>query len=187
LIFDNVEQYTDVSLFVPNTVRGYGSVIYTTQKANLKPEAIKPIIIEPFAPKDGSALLLQAVKDGIDDNLTKGERETMAESISEKFDGHPIVLAMAGGFIKQAEITLADYLEELKESTSPWPDRAGDSTGRYTNPNACFDIALRKLPPEARELIRILAFLNPQVSDDLLVFDHEDPDLAFLKPKEKTL
>jgi hypothetical protein len=186
LIFDNVEQYSDVSLFVPNTVKGCGSVIFTTQKANLGPKAITSILIEPFAPKDGSALLLQEVKDGIDDNLTKEERETLAESISEMFDGHPIVLAMAGGFIKQTEITLADYLEELKESTSPWPDRGGESAGRYTNPNACFDIALRQLPSEARKLIRILAFLNPEVSDELLVYDHDDPDLAFLSPKKKS-
>lgn len=149
------------------------------------PDHLPKIIIEPFNSEDGSSLLLKHTPT----DITKGEDDSpdLAAEISDLVGGLPLFIATMGGFIKQSKCTLLECIETFHESSVLFTGRGSSAAWRYEKaPEAVFDIALGKLPPDAHALMNILAFLNPDaIADKLLLCEHEDDSLEFLRPKNK--
>ncbi len=74
----------------------------------------------------------------------------------------------------------------LQKTSSILENPTADRNLGYDKPlNAAFDVALTKLSNNARSLLYILAFLNPEAVPASMVFsNHRAKDLAFLKSDE---
>ncbi|KAG4415580.1 hypothetical protein IFR04_011300 [Cadophora malorum] len=186
LVFDNVETWDDIELYCPRSTSSSSSIILTTQK----PADIftwfmwssNNIHLEEFNGATGSSLLLSRIKH---DDSSAEEVDT-ALDITNIIGGLPLYLNQATGFMKMSQCSLAEYLAMLQKNSSIPENRTADRNLGYDKPlNAAFDVAMTKLSDAARQLLYILAFLNPEGVPELMVFStHTDDSLAFLRADE---
>ena len=182
LVFDNAEDFKDISGLVPDTIISHSGVLVTTQLPNFGPVDLPKLLVKPFDSTEGSELLLHQVgrRQGDDNGVAK------AQEISELVGGLPLHLVTMGGFITQTKCSFQEFIETFHDFL-PFEPRGARAAFRYDkNPAAVNDIGLSKLESEPRQLLNILAFLNPRVSEKILLADHEHAMLQFLKPGNRT-
>ncbi|KIM98634.1 hypothetical protein OIDMADRAFT_56981 [Oidiodendron maius Zn] len=180
LVFDNVETWDDIIVYWPSSTDSSSSIIITTQKpADVLPWSNNIVQLLPFDKPAGSSLLLTRFKG---DESTEEEKD-LASEITHIVGGLPLYLNQATGFMKISQCSLAEYLAMLQKSSSIPENSTADKNLGYDKPlNAAFDVALTKLSDNARNLLYILAFLNPEAVPESMIFsDHSDNDLAFLR------
>lgn len=153
LVFDNAELLETLEPYIPMHTRTRSSVIITTQlpkfpKINDDFSRIEVLSLD----QDNSAQLLYKYL----------ERAAKDDNIAEITGGLPLAVTTIAGYISESESSLEEFLEVMKRSSNAWQDSKNTCIRNYDKTlGTVFDIALAELPENARKLINILAFLNP--------------------------
>lgn len=182
-MFDNVEDTNDLNPYLPSKTLSQSSVLITTQKPiNFEVTKIFVTIpVESFDRDDAASLLFKYLqRDAADE-----KDEEIARELSDTVDGLPLAIATIGGYINQSESNLVEYIQTLKHSSNAWTASAVGPVNQYEkNLQTVFDIAISELSDRARELLSILAFLNPDnIPEALFEIAVQRGSLKFLHTK----
>jgi Tfp pilus assembly protein PilF len=151
LILDNIEDTELYDNFLPKIYEG--DVLITTRRDDI--ENISKLAVDKMSEEEGILFLLnrssaskqyQKIDDATDEDFTA------AKTICQKFDGLPVALEQAGAYINSNRISLQKYLDMY------------EAEGAELSYADVFKWSLKKTEddcPEAGELIRLCAFLDP--------------------------
>lgn len=196
LVFDNALRWEDISRYMPNSLRRTtGSVLITTQNERVLPHAPNNtrIQIHPLTTQQGSDMLLRYLGR---DARTDPER-LLAQEISAFVGGLPVAIAHMAGYVGFSDITLEELIETFREwrkRTGAATDEADDLPSTFREASFSYDgtlamvweVTLRELTQDARDVLNILAYLNcSSVPRAMLWGMHEDPILHFLDIRER--
>lgn len=182
LVMDNLEEIDTVASIWPTTSISGGSIIVTTQKPcdSLK-WADFDLPLYPLSGSSGSELLLTQVPTYLHDENVE-ELQELAMEMSNAVGGLPLWLNALGGFIAQSQCTLAECMELYKASSAPLD--LGIKAGNWAyerSPSTVFDLAFSRLSDDAKTMLYILAFLNPDgVPENILSVESPSADIAVL-------
>jgi tetratricopeptide (TPR) repeat protein len=178
---DNLEDIETVATVWPINSNGAGAIIVTTQKpCDVFHWTDYEIPLKPFPAEVGSEFLLRRLGDGID--AGGGERALIAQQISSNVGGLPLWLNALGGFITVSQCSLAECVDIFRSTLDPMDEGvlAGGCTYEKS-PSAVFDLAFSKLTPDAKTLLCLLAFLDPDgVPESMLLVDNPGENLGVL-------
>jgi tetratricopeptide (TPR) repeat protein len=172
LIFDNVEEFTILDLFLPKSSRGH--VLLTTRARGLGGIAQR-IEIEQMQPEIGALFLLRrsgvlALPSPLE--ASPEDERSVALDIVAEMGGLPLALDQAGAYIRATSCTLSDYLElyrtrstlllEEQRSESDYPESVA------TTWSLSFEKVLQAAPV-AVELLYLFAFLSPDAIPEEII------------------
>ncbi|KAL9103692.1 MAG: hypothetical protein Q9163_001286 [Psora crenata] len=187
LIFDNVEDIRDLETYLPTETKNRGSVIVTTQRPRSRriTRSFYNIELHSFDEDQGAKLLFKY----LEREPNHEAEENLARETSCIVGGLPLAIATIGGYINESESSVAEFLEIMKRSSNAWEDTQHTKVMHYERTlGTVFDIALKELPPKTRNLIEILAFLNPDsIPEGILNAPHDDDEVSFLGNKADLL
>ena len=130
----------------------------TSQNADLIHLAKDDILLEPIPPEEGSALIQRYLRRG-------GSEKEAAESLSRELGGLPLAITHFAGYVAKSQCTIEQILESYRQrykSSQIWSAAPTASTSDYTHTLATvWDLAWHRLSGDARQLLEIMAFLNP--------------------------
>lgn len=196
LVFDNAMRWKDISRYLPDSLAlTRGSVLVTTQHEAHMPRATNTtrIRIDPLTSLQGSDMLLRYL--GRD--VRTDPEALLAREISAFVGGLPVAIAHVAGYVGFSDITLEELIETFREwrkRTGAATDEADDLPATFREASFSYDgtlamvweVTLRELTQDARDVLNILAYLNcGSVPRVMLWGMHEDPVLAFLDIREK--
>lgn len=189
MIFDNVEQWEDIQKYVPESTVSSGCILITTQRPGDQIGwSENNVKLAPFESSLASELLLSSMKL----NADKEYLQDLAVEITDIIGGLPLYLNQARGFMNSTKSPSKNSLEEylsLVQNTSTIPKNISvdRNLGYSEKPNAAFDLTLSRLTEHTRDLLNILAFLNPEAIPEDMIFVHSqsDDELQFLDPNDK--
>jgi hypothetical protein len=185
LVFDNVEDINDLTAYFPRDIQSQSAVIITTQKLDFFPitDNFTTISIKNLTREQGSELMFRCMQRA----AASEEEEEYARKISDLLGGLPLALATIGGYINQTEDTVSSFFECLKTSCSAWEASAIGPVKQYERTlGTVFEMALKELPQNARYLVDVLAFLNPdQIPEELFLVEVGNSTFPFLASKAK--
>lgn len=147
--------------YVPTECRSRGTIIITTQK-DIAPQWLGDVRIIPVKNLDSNT-----AADGIFKYLRRNaEDETerkMACDIANHVGGLPLAIATIGGYVNQSKISLEECFENIKHKATLWEraSKVQDIQPYERSLIDVFDRAFKDLKDPARELLNVLAFLDP--------------------------
>ena len=180
MVFDNAEDSNDLNLYLPLETVVHGSILITTQKPTefSATKVFGTVPMDSFGRDDAAALLFKYIQAEPADE----KEEEIAREISEAVDGLPLAIATIGGYINQSGSNLVDFIGKLKTSSDAWIASVVGLVDQYEkNLETVFDIAVTELSDNARTIIGILAFLNPDhIPEEIFVTAIEKRSFGFL-------
>ena len=160
-------------------------MIITTQIAGFSPisESFKNVEVPSFTNDEGSLCLFKFLqRDPLDSDETNSAKE-----LSRLVGGSPLALATVGGYV--GNYSLTKFLKDFNKRSSFWDCKDVSTVSAYERSLATvFDIALEELDDDARKLLDVLAFLNPDgVPEDILhvFFEDSEHKMCFLEGEIK--
>ena len=145
------------------------TILVTTQNATLISLSSFEINLAPMNPAEGSALIHKYLQRGV------SEKED-AERLSRELGGHPLAIAHFG-YLATSRCSLHLILESLrgrKYSSRIWADGSVASLSGYARTlKTVWDLALTRLSEDARKLLNMISFLNPDSIPEEMFLGHE--------------
>lgn len=182
LVFDNVDDLSDVQQYLPsNLLDTNGSILVTTRKMEgwtlTVPSNYSRIQLEVLSIEDAKKILLSARNVAYKDMASHPEYK-LAGEIANYAERLPLALSHVAGYIQVSGCTLKDFVElwneRQKHTTLHPPTRAAMMTKTDKALEIVWNIGLREVTIDARELLNILAFLDSDtIQKDLLVGERE--------------
>lgn len=165
LIFDNVHSVSLVRQYWPQTA-SRGSILVTSQRKSLQGLSSSQISIHPFSLEEGSNLVLSQM------HLGESSRE-QAKALSAELGGSPLAIAHYTGFCVTSHISLEEVLKTFHRrsmTAEVWSNKSDTSLMQYERTlQTVWDTSLSGLRSNTRDLLNVLAFLNPDyIPEDLL-------------------
>lgn len=166
LIFDNADDPIILANYWP---QGSGSILITSRDPdakNLFTGRPSGLDLGPLTPQDSLSLF---------NKLTTFSNEPeydIARQISDALGGVPLAISQMAGIIRRQDLTLSEFLElytDHEEHASLYETKFDTSlvTYRYSLSTVW---ASEKLKPQARQLLELISFLDPDViGEDLLI------------------
>ena len=108
-----------------------------------------------------------------------GDETNSAKELSRLVGGSPLALATIGGYVSpMSNYSLTKFLNDFNKRSLFWNYEDVSTVRAYERSLATvFDIALNELDNDARNLLDVLAFLNPDgVPEDILHVFFEDSE-----------
>lgn len=185
IVFDNMEDVYDLDPFFPKSTNANSSILLTTQMSEITPitENFSRFQLKSFKQADASKLLFRCL-----DRVPNDEdEEEAAKQVSGNVDGLPLAIATIGGYIQQSEISIPEFLDNLKRSSNVWEASAVGPAKRYEKTlETVFDIALNELDISACKFINVLAFLNPDgIPEDIFTAHFKKPLYNFARSRDE--
>ena len=194
LVFDNVDQKLDLRRFLPvDMVRTAGSVLITTNRADIglanSPFSFTQVNLGTLTLEESRRLLLSAIPGPHYQDAKSHPEYKLAGEIAKRAARLPLALSLIAGYIMVSHCTLADFVDLWNERRKNLRTSAPSSKGPIWETDEAmetlWDIGLREVTSDARKLLNILAFLDPDhIQKDLLVGPHDDPMLEMLHVSE---
>ena len=172
----------------------HGSVLITTQDSSLATKVKHNLPLKTFKEDEGSAMLLKYLERPKPEN--DPERE-IAQEISGLVGGLPVAISHVAGYVAYSQCSLTELLEIFKQRRR----HIGSATSEDDDLPASFrqasfsydetlsmvwNVTLRELTSDARDLTYILAYLNCEaVPESMLCAVHPEPSLEFLDAREE--
>jgi hypothetical protein len=189
VVFDNVEKWDDIDIYTPaKTSVTNGSILITTRHEHLtapsRPVNYFRITLQELDTEEGRKLLIHGLPSELrpkESSLRDSEYKIAGEIAT--LAGLPLLIVYISGYIKQMGCTLSEFWEYWDE----WrPKRLAGSATSKRDPSerdSVFNIALRDLGGEARKILEIMAFLEPDcIQRELLVRnDNGKPGPLYLR------
>jgi hypothetical protein len=192
LIFDNVDEWLDLKNFLPkNFSETSDSILITTQRVDLiqmsKWPKVSQITLDGLSLDESRRLLLKYTQPGLDPTDIRSHAEfKLAGDIAKLAERLPLALSLIAGYILVSGCSLTDFVELWNERRRNM-QRMGaiPSSSIDAALETAWDLGLREVPVDARDLLNILAFLDSDnIQREMLVDDHEGPMLEMLRPGE---
>lgn len=166
LIFDNADDPIILSEFWP---QGSGSILITSRDPLAKSmftNRPSGLDLGPLSQQDGLSLF---------NHLTSTSNEpdnNTARQISDALGGLPLAISQMAGIIRRQDLTLAEFFElytDREEHASLYETKF--DTNLVTYPHTLSTVwAFEKLKPQARQLLELISFLDPDcIGEDLLM------------------
>ena len=142
----------------------------TTQNATLVNLASVEISLAPMRPEEGSAVIRKYLRRG-------GSEQEDAERLSGELGGHPLAIAHFAGYVARSQCSLQLILRSLRDrkySSRIWAAGSVASLSGYARTlGTVWDLALTRLSKDARKLLNIISFLNPDSIPEEMFLGHE--------------
>ncbi len=175
LILDNADDLAVVSEFIPPA---FGGHILLTTRAQPMGRLAQCIEIETMEPEEGALFLLRRAnniaQDTPLDKASEGDR-TKAREISQTLGGLPLALDQAGTYIEETTCSLSDYLDLYRTRHTELLKRRGGLVSDRPEPVATtWSLSFEKVEqanPAAAELLRLCAFLAPDVIPEEIIIE----------------
>ncbi|KAK3336258.1 hypothetical protein B0T19DRAFT_34270 [Cercophora scortea] len=208
LIFDNVEAWDDISQYIPRGLpKTKGSVLITTRERVLinretlietqthpLQRILHQIVLEPLTLQEGAQLLLCSIDRNLEPKDVPPHPDYgLAENVTELLEGLPLALSMVAGYCRASRASLEDFLElwderEMFQSKIKQPNELITDYGLNHSVERIWEISISELTVHARNLLEILAFLDPDnIQKELLVGNHAEAYLEFLHSSETSM
>src|SRR6266516_1765974 len=173
LILDNADDLAAVANFIPAGDNGY--VLLTTRDQAVATIA-QVLEVEKMNQEEATRLLLQRAGvltlGGLLDQVP-AENRTIAESLVKEMDGLPLALDQAGAYITQMKYDLSRYLtlyQQRRADLLKWQRRVAPEYPKTvaTTWSLSFE-QVEQRSPAAADLLRLCAFLDPDVIPETLI------------------
>lgn len=190
IVFDNVNIWSEIMEYLPtDPLRTHGSILLTARKSNLNFLSslnCHSVELGALSLDEGRQLLLSSMQPNLDHQQLRSHPEyKLAGEIASLAERLPLALAHIAGYLQVSKCTLTDFVQlwnERRRHTKTLVRQDGPlslSTDRALE--TVWNIGLREVTFDARELLDILAFLDGEsIQRKLLVGEHEEPELDFL-------
>ncbi|MBV9231456.1 MAG: tetratricopeptide repeat protein [Chloroflexi bacterium] len=173
LILDNVEDVIHTAQMF--SFDGPGHVLLTT-RAQATGTVAQRLDLEQMTPEEGALFLLRRAKliapDVPLEAACQGEQDE-ARAISWLLDGLPLALDQAGAYIEETACGLSGYEERYQRQRAALLNRRGRLAADHPESvSTTLSLSLEKvehLNPVAAELLRLCAFLDPDVLPEALL------------------
>ncbi|OQO00719.1 hypothetical protein B0A48_13210 [Cryoendolithus antarcticus] len=170
LVFDNVEDFDEVARYMPGDCRANCTIIITTQSPNVPHwlgnfEMIHVTALDPESAAD--CIFKYLDREPFDD-----EEKDVACELAEHVGCLPLAMATIGGYVKQSDMPLVDFFENIKQKATLWENapKIKETQGYYGSLQSVFNKAFEDLTPSARELLNVLAFYDPEyIPEDIFI------------------
>jgi tetratricopeptide (TPR) repeat protein/DNA-binding XRE family transcriptional regulator len=173
LILDNVEDLRTVVDFLP--VDGEGNILFTTRLQALGAIGAG-IAVEKMQVDEGVLFLLRRTKlPGPDVTLSQAPEEMrdQAADIVNMLDALPLALDQAGAYIEETGCGLSGYLHLYRTRRKELLQRRGTIPVDHPEPVAMtWSLSFQEIEkdsPAAADLLRLLAFLNPETIPEEMI------------------
>jgi hypothetical protein len=108
--------------------------------------------------KEGSELIRKHLRRG-------GSEDEAAQKLSVELGGMPLAIAHFAGYVSRSQCSLDQILESLQDRlkcSQIWAQKNPTSFSGYNRTlETVWDLAFRRLTADAREILEIIAFLEP--------------------------
>lgn len=190
IVFDNVSLWSEILQYLPtDPLKTKGSILITARKSNLSALSklkYQSLELGALTLDEGRQLLLLSMQPDLDHRKLKTHPEyKLAGEIASLAEMLPLALSHIAGYLQVSKCTLTDFVQlwnERRRHTKGLASQDGPlslSTDRALE--TVWNIGLREVTIDARELLDILAFLDSEtIQRGLLVGEHEEPSLDFL-------
>ena len=192
LVFDNMDLGPGIQEYLPTRLHDTcGSILITSRSSDcldsgVMPENCQPLELEAWTLEESRSFLLHSMQGySQTKDLTQHPEYNIAGVICKEAEGLPLALSHIAGYVQVSECSLTDFVQLWNErrrhtkSSASTPDSSMLSTEKTLE--AVWNIGLREVTIDARELLNILAFLDSDnIQRKLLVGKHEEPSLDFL-------
>ncbi|KAK2729450.1 transcriptional xre family [Colletotrichum kahawae] len=166
VIFDNVEKETisAVESLLPSHVSSSrpSAIILTSQFEQHKHIVRHSIALKSLSTEESVQLLLKCLRH--DPQEVSNDDQRLLEEVSELLGGFPMGVAHVGGYISESKHSLRSFRDFFR---TRWQERVWEEDSVISQHDKrlgiIWDLALDELPPKARKLIHIMAYLNPDV------------------------
>lgn len=192
LVFDNVDEWLDLKQFLPtNFTETSGSILVTTQKVDLVRmtnwSKTSQIDLDCLSLDESRRLLLKYTQPGLDlKNMRDHPEFALAGDVAKLAERLPLALSLIAGYILVSRCSLTDFVELWKERRSLM-QRKGEIPSSVTDAalETAWNLGLREVPGDARGLLDILAFMDPDtIQKEMIIDEHEEPILEMLHSTE---
>ncbi|KAJ9604888.1 hypothetical protein H2200_010277 [Cladophialophora chaetospira] len=186
MIFDNVEDFRDLDRYLPYESRCNATVIITTQQPTIPSWLANTttISVKEFDRETAGKCIFEY----LEREETDADELEIASQLADHVGRLPLAMATIGGYLKRSEMSLAEFFEHIQHSASLWRRAPNiDETQSYARSlESVFTKAFADLKPPSRELLNVLAFLDPDsIPLDILenaiaekAFEHIDSKYA---------
>ncbi|KAF2685927.1 pfs domain-containing protein [Lentithecium fluviatile CBS 122367] len=162
LVFDNAENFSTLRRFWPPGDHG-GAILVTSQNPDFENICHESIHLQSMAPEEGRELIQKYLRRG------QSEKEA-AERLSAQLGGLPLAIAHFAGYVTRSQCLIDDMNACLKErfkSSRIWTVKDTSCLTDYEHTLATvWDLAWRRLEDDAKELVEILTFLDPDAAPE---------------------
>lgn len=166
LIFDNADDPMVLADYWP---QGSGSILITSRDPLAKTmftSRASGFDLGPLSQRDSLSLFNHLTA-----NFNEQEEDT-ARHISDALGGVPLAISQMAGIIRRQDLTLAEFFElytDHEEHASLYETKFDSSLVTYRHSLSSV-WAFEKLKPQARRLLELIAFLDPDViEEDMLM------------------
>ncbi|KAK1751457.1 hypothetical protein QBC47DRAFT_391863 [Echria macrotheca] len=166
LIFDNADNPMNLADYWP---QGSGSILITSRDPlakNMFTRRPSGLDLGPLSEQDGLSLLNHLAT-----NLDEPEDDT-AQKITVALGGVPLAISQMAGIIRRQDLTLSEFFElytDQEEHASLYETKFDTNLVTYRHSLSTV-WAFEKLKPNARHLLELISFLDPDViGEDLLM------------------
>ena len=164
LVFDNVDDPMILADYWP---QGSGSILVTSRDPLAKSMFTRKtsgLDLGPLTQQDSLSLFKQLTT-----NQPEGDT---AQKISEALGGIPLAISQMAGIIRRQDLTLSEFFElytDREEHASLYETKFDINIVTY--PHSLSTVwAFERLKPQARQLLELISFLDPDViEEDLLM------------------
>lgn len=189
IVFDNVNVWSEILEYLPiDPLKTHGSILITARTSNLSVlSSLKCQSLElgALTLDESRQLLLLSMQPNLDQRQLKSHPEyKLAGEIATLAERLPLALAHIAGYLQVSKCTLTDFVQLWNERRRHTKASVKDSPLALSTDRALetvWNIGLREVTIDARDLLDILAFLDSEtIQRSLLVGEHEEPSLDFL-------
>ncbi len=185
LILDNADDLALLDEFLPR--RSTGHILLTT-RAQYAGTFAHSIEVEPMEAAEGSLLLLRRVRvlapNAPLDQAREADRAEASEIVQE-LGGLPLALDQAAAYIEETKCGLSGYLVRYQAERTTLLQRRGKLIREHLEPVATtWSLSFAKVEganPAAADLLRLCAFLHPDVIPEELLREGAPPFVPSLK------
>ena len=190
LVFDNVNIWSDILEYLPtDPLKTHGSILITARNSSLSFLAslkCQSMELGALNLEESRQLLLLSMQPQLDRRQLKSHPEyKLAGEIATLAERLPLALAHIAGYLQESKCTLTDFVQLWNERRRHTKAMTQPSTlpihSTHRALETVWNIGLREVTIDARELLNVLAFLDSEnIQRNLLVDKHEEPQLDFL-------
>ena len=164
-MYDNVQSASSIRQTWPAGDRG--TIIVTTQIPDFGYLTTSEIALAPMSQEEGSELIRKHLRRG-------GSEQESAMRLSDELGGLPLAIAHFAGYVAKSQCSLEQILESFQRRLNDsqiWSQTELTSYSGYNHTlETVWDLAFRRLTPDATDLIDILAFLeSDHVAEDMFI------------------
>lgn len=189
LVFDNANSWSDIQPYIPTQPhKTSGSILITSRMSDFVDSIALPqrqiLELQALTLDESRKFLLQSMQLKPEDKGVGSYTEyQIAGVIAKEAEGIPLALSQIAGYVQVSKCTLTDFVELWNERRRHTKSNALAPQNKSTDKalETVWNIGLREVTIDARELLNILAFFDSDnIQRELLVGEHEEPFLDFL-------